>query len=263
MGYAPDWNKGSMKKSGATPVKHGVVSRELFHNSNSVQRLADGGGVMGDMSGADMKYEPMPKTDELNIRGEKVGRYEGTDPIVKYRMNMTDDVGGKSLRYQDNPDAKPMPEKRPYDSIDAIIDDKSSSGKKDKGLVGDVVKAVKEANKPKPVATPKAKSSRSGDSFSDDARSPDQVAAPIPKFSDDSRSPDQVTKPYRLAKMPEEFQAEEGTDLSASKRVAPVNNKATYKGTNRSKRSKDELSIDLSGQSPALAKRLNMYYGKK
>ena len=257
MGYAPDWNKGSMKKSGATPVKHGVVSRELFHNSNSVQRLADGGGVMGDMSGADMKYEPMPKTDELNIRGEKVGRYEGTDPIVKYRMNMTDDVGGKSLRYQDNPDAKPMPEKRPYDSIDAIIDDKSSSGKKDKGLVGDVVKAVKEANKPKPVATPKAKSSRSGGSFSDDARSPDQVAAPIPKFSDDSRSPDQVTKP------PTPYLPMHNEAKGNYEQLRAPKKENTYKGTNRSKRSEDPLSINLSEHSPALAKRLNMYYGKK
>jgi hypothetical protein len=117
-----------MKKSGATPVKHGVVSRELFHGAKAVQKFADGGGVMGDMSRADMKYEA-PKTDELNIKGQKVGAYEGNDEIVKYRMNMTDGVGGKSLLYKDNQDTAPerqLSEDRPYDSIDAIIDAKSS-----------------------------------------------------------------------------------------------------------------------------------------
>ena len=296
MGYAPDWNKGSMKKSGATPVKHGVVSRELFHNSNSVQRLADGGGVMGDMSGADMKYEPMPKTDELNIRGEKVGRYEGTDPIVKYRMNMTDDVGGKSLRYQDNPDAKPMPEKRPYDSIDAIIDDKSSSGKKDKNLAGDVVKAVKEANKPKATAaSPKSKNQvpalkpedpnfwRGGtnqfdmtfkngtgiirrDVAAGDGRQSeaDSLAEDMKNRMEDTsyaRKPSTLNaSKYRQEKAPEPMHNEAKGSYEQLRAPKKEN---TYKGTNRRKSSEDSLPINLSEQSPALAKRLNMYYGKK
>jgi hypothetical protein len=102
MGYAPDWNKGSMKKTGATPVKHGVTSRELFHGAKQVQHFYDGGAVeSANPSGSDMKYTPVPDTGELNIKGEKVGYYTGNDEIVKYRMKMTDDVGGKSLRVQD------------------------------------------------------------------------------------------------------------------------------------------------------------------
>lgn len=127
MGYAPDWNKGSMKKAGATPVKHGVTSRELFHGAKAVQKFEDGGAVYADPKAA--AAEPV----ELNIRGQKVGKYDGNDEIVKYRMNMTDDVGGKSLRYKDNPDMmaeKPMPEVRPYDSIDAIIDAKGTKESK-------------------------------------------------------------------------------------------------------------------------------------
>ena len=109
MGYAPDWNKGSMKKSGATPAKHGVVSRELFHGAKKVQNFYDGGSVeLPNPSGSDMKYAPVPDTNELNIKGDKVGYYTGNDEIAKYRMNMTDGVGGKSLRYKDNPDMQPM-----------------------------------------------------------------------------------------------------------------------------------------------------------
>jgi hypothetical protein len=122
MGYAPDWNKGSMKKSGATPVKQGVTSRELFHGAKQVQRFDDGGAV-------ELKYAPVPDTNELNIKGEKVGYYTGNDEIAKYRMNMTDDVGGKSLRYKDNPDMqpeKPMSDDRPYNSIEEIIADKAT-----------------------------------------------------------------------------------------------------------------------------------------
>lgn len=182
MGYAPDWNKGSMKKSGATPVKHGVTSRELFHGAKTVQKFADGGDVLA---------TPDAPAVELNIRGDKVGKYEGNDEIVKYRMNMTDGVGGKSLRYKDNPDMmaeKLMPQSRPYDSIDAIIEAKGTkeSKKSDDGgakfLASQANKATAaitapKASAPKP-ATPKAKAS-------------------VPEFSDDSRSPDQVAEPYR------------------------------------------------------------------
>lgn len=220
MGYAPDWNKGSMKKAGATPVKHGVTSRELFHGAKAVQKFADGGGVMGDMSRADMMYEPAPKTDELNIRGQAVGKYEGNDEIVKYRMNMTDDVGGKSLRYKDNPDAQPMPEKRPYDSVDAILKDKGSSSKKaqDKELVGDVVKAVKEANKPKATAVkasaPKAASPKSpgpGDSFSDDSRSPNQVDEPYrPIHNEADGSYEQLRSPAKRMIKPSPYRRNSG-----------------------------------------------------
>lgn len=200
MGYAPDWNKGSMKKSGATPVKHGVTSRELFHGAKAVRKYADGGEVEY-ANPAAAAAEPV----ELNIRGEKVGKYEGNDEIVKYRMNMTDDVGGKSLRYKDNPDAMPMPEKRPYDSIDAILDDKSSYGKKaeDKDLVGDVIKAVKSSNTPRassitPARATAPKAKDTGPAFSDDARSPDQVAEPYrPMHNEAEGNYEQLRQPTR------------------------------------------------------------------
>jgi hypothetical protein len=249
MGYAPDWNKGSMKKSGATPVKHGIVSRELFHGAKTVQKFEDGGPVYADPAAA------AGPAVEYNIRGQKVGQYEGNDEIAKYRMNMTDGVGGKSLRYKDNPDAKPMPEKRPYDSIDAILDDKSSYGKKakDKDLVGDVIKAVKEANKPKAVSAPKASAPKAKPS--------------IPEFSDDARSPDQVAPPSEFREeagdtsrndVRDDFPEEAGAGVPSSKRV-----KATYKGTNRARANRSDLSLNLSAQNPELAKKLNMYYGKK
>lgn len=87
------------------PVKHGVVSRELFHNAKpAVQNFYDGGAVeLANPSGSDMKYKPIPDSGELNINGEKVGVYAGNDPIAKYRMKMTDDVNGNSLRYKDQP----------------------------------------------------------------------------------------------------------------------------------------------------------------
>jgi len=248
MGYAPDWNKGSMKKSGATPVKHGVTSRELFHGAKQgVQKYADG----GDVDAYNVKYAPTPDTSELNIRGEKVGFYEGNDPIAKYRMNMTE-ADGKRLRYQDNPDAAPMSEKRPYDSIDAILDDKSSYGKKakDKDLVGDVIKAVKSAKKSTPVAAPKAVAKKL---FSDDARSPDQVALPS-EFREEAG--DTSRNDVR-----DDFLEDAGAGVPSSKREKTGS--TTYKGTNRRRTDRDELSTNLSAKNPALAKRLNMYYGKK
>lgn len=99
MGHAPDWMRGSMKKTSTAQAKQGITSRELFHGAN-VQKFADGGGVLVD-SNSDMPYKPKPDSGELNIKGDKVGVYTGDDPVVKYRMNMTDDVGGKSLRIQD------------------------------------------------------------------------------------------------------------------------------------------------------------------
>lgn len=98
MGHAPDWMRGSMKKTGTAQAKQGITSRELFHGA--VQKFSDGGGVLVDAS-SDMTYKPKPDSGELNIKGQKVGVYTGDDPVVKYRMNMTDDVGGKSLRIQD------------------------------------------------------------------------------------------------------------------------------------------------------------------
>lgn len=184
MGYAPDWNKGSMKKAGATPVKHGVTSRELFHGAKTVQKFEDGGPVFASPTAA--AAEPV----ELNIRGQKVGKYDGNDEIVKYRMNMTDDVGGKSLRYKDNPDMmaeKPMPATRPYDSIDAIIEAKGTKESKPveggaKFLADQASKATAAINAPRASAprpaAPKAK-------------------AFVPEFSDDARSPDQVVETYR------------------------------------------------------------------
>lgn len=243
MGYAPDWNKGSMKKSGATPVKHGVVSRELFHGAKTVQKFEDGGPVYADPAAA--ASPPV----EYNIRGQKVGQYEGNDDIVKYRMNMTDDVGGKSLRYKDNPDMQAMSEKRPYDSIDAILDDKSAYGKKekekDKDLVGDVIKAVKNANKPTAASASKA-SAPKAEAF--------KAKLSVPEFSDDARSPDQVAEPYRPMHNESEGSYEQ---LRAPKK------KSGYTGTTRARTDSDELSMNLTAKNPELAKRLNMYYGKK
>lgn len=132
MGHVPDWARGSMGKGGATPVKpsptkHGVVSRELFHNAKpAVKNFYDGGLVeLANPSGSDMTYKPAPDSGELNIKGEKVGVYEGNDPIAKYRMNMTDGVGGKSLRLKDQePDEDPLgqvPQASGDDALGSLI----------------------------------------------------------------------------------------------------------------------------------------------
>lgn len=82
MGYAPDWTRANHGKKPAASVakpqtKFGIVSKPLFHNA--VQKFADGGEV------------------ELNVNGDKVGDYSGSDDIVKYRMNQTD-AEGNNLR---------------------------------------------------------------------------------------------------------------------------------------------------------------------
>jgi hypothetical protein len=240
MGYAPDWNKGSMKKSGATPVKHGVTSRELFHGAKTIQKFSDGG--VADPFG-DLKYQAPVDTGEVNIRGEKVGKYDGNDEIVKYRMKMTDDVGGKSLRLKDQtvaPDFEgSMAEGASKDKLgDFIKDVQSKRSTKNKAEVVDLINTI-QANKPKAQA-PKAvvkKSPGMGDSFSDDSRSPDQVAEPYrPMHSESEGSYEQLRSPKK---------------------------EATYKGTNRTRTDRDELSTNLSAKNPELAKKLNMYYGKK
>ena len=166
-----------MAKGGSTSAvgpnhKFGVVSRELFHGAKTVQKFEDGGPVYADPDLA------ASAPDERNIRGEKVGKYDGNDEIVKYRMNMTDGVGGKSLRYQDNPDMMPgksAPEDRMYDSIDSLI---AAEGVKKAKKPDDDVYIVPNAAAPKAAAPKRPKAKSSSQSFSDDARSPDQVAAP-------------------------------------------------------------------------------------
>lgn len=45
MGYAPDWNRQSMAKTGGTKAKIGIVSKPLFHGAKEVKHFADGGEV--------------------------------------------------------------------------------------------------------------------------------------------------------------------------------------------------------------------------
>ena len=115
MGHVPDWARGSMKKTGPSQSKPGIVSRPIFHGETKVARLADGGTAFdydnpGKVVG---EYEPARETGETNIKGEKVGSYSGNDEIVMRRMNMMDSEG-KDLR-----------RKIDYDSIDSVIKDKS------------------------------------------------------------------------------------------------------------------------------------------
>jgi hypothetical protein len=66
MGYAPDWNRKSMAKTGGSKVKEGIVSKPLFHGatenqpSREVRRFADGGEVYDEtdkgMFGNDIKF---------------------------------------------------------------------------------------------------------------------------------------------------------------------------------------------------------------
>jgi hypothetical protein len=66
MGYAPDWNRKSMAKTGSSKVKEGIVSKPLFHGakenqpSREVRRFADGGEVYDEtdkgMLGNDIKF---------------------------------------------------------------------------------------------------------------------------------------------------------------------------------------------------------------
>lgn len=158
MGHAPDWMRGSMKKTSTAPAKQGVTSRELFHGAKQVQHFYDGGAVeLANPSGSDMTYKPKPDSGELNIKGEKVGVYTGNDPVVKYRMGMTDDVGGKSLLLKDQ---KVTPDFDGGDngSFKPAKEEKAEDGPAAFGKT--VANKIKTAGltdpKPRPSAAPKA-----------------------------------------------------------------------------------------------------------
>lgn len=79
MGHAPDWMRGSMKKTGAAPAKPGITSRPIFHGEQ-VAMLADGG--------MPFDYDNPGKVVGKYQTAEELKGYTGDDPIVKARLGM-------------------------------------------------------------------------------------------------------------------------------------------------------------------------------
>lgn len=102
MGHAPDWMRGSMKKTGAAPAKQNVTSRPIFHG-DKVAHLADGGTAFD--------YDNPGKVVGNYQSAEELKGYSGNDEIVKARLGMTD---------------SPQPK---YDSIEQLIDGKAETPK--------------------------------------------------------------------------------------------------------------------------------------